>query len=105
MLPPSALIPIAAGMANMHIRAGAPLINAGFYEHALPTFQVLSKEKAGTHANTDIFGATYVPGDCMLFSKFRESFPGGAAKGDGWVSNKIVLNVEDIYHTSQTVNG
>jgi adenosine deaminase CECR1 len=105
MLPPSALISIAAGMANMHIRTDAPLIHTGFYEHALTTFQVLSKGGAGTYANTVIFGATYVPGDWMLFSKFRESFPGGAAKADEWVSNKIVLDVEDIYHTSPTVNG
>ena len=105
MLPPSELISIATGMANMHIRTDAPLTHAGFYEHALRTFQVLSKEKAGIYAKSDIFSQTYVSGDWMLFSRFRKSFPGGAVKADEWVSNKIVLDIEDIYHTSQTVNG
>lgn len=105
MLPPSELISIATGMPNMHIRTDAALTHAGFYAHAHPTFQVLSKEKAATYAKSDIFTPTYIPGDWMLFSKFRESFPGGVVRADEWVSKKIVLDVEDIYHTSQTVNG
>lgn len=105
MLPPSELISTAKGMKNMHISTDAALTKPGFFEHTIPSFQILSKEKAETYSSTDIFSVTYVPGDWMLFSDFRKSFPGGEVKADKWVEAKIVLDPEDIYNSSQTVNG
>lgn len=105
MLPPQELIEIATGMANMGIRTDCALTHKGFFEHAMPTFHVLGKKDVEKCKDTDVFSSSYLAGQWMLLSKFKETFPGGAGKADEWIASKIMLDVDDIYHTSQTVNG
>ncbi len=105
MLPPSELISIAQGMKKEknYIKTDAPLTDAGFLKHALPTFQVLPKVEAERYKNTDNFGSIYVLGEWMLLSIFRLLFPGGVVEAGEWTL-KFALDLEDIYHTSHTVN-
>ncbi len=89
----------------MQTQTDAALTNVEFFGHALLIFQVLSRVEAENCANVNIFAPLYIPRQWMLRSKFRKSFPGGEGKADERIPNKIVLDFEDVYHTSQAVNG
>jgi hypothetical protein len=48
---------------------------------------------------------SHMRGSSNMLSPLSKSIPGGETKADEWISYKIVLNVDDVYHTSQTVMG
>lgn len=89
---------------NMYICVDAPLTSKGFFEHALPAFDVLPEYVPLTDT-TNVYSRSYIPGSYMKYSCFLQQFPGGPQKGEEWVESKMMLHAEDTYHPEQTVDG
>lgn len=105
MLRPSeSLLIDARNQTNLYIRTDAPLISKGFFEHALPSCEVLGEHDVPASA-ANVFSKSYIPGSYMKYSLFLQQFPGGSQKAESWVASKISLHAKDAYHAEQTVDG
>jgi adenosine deaminase CECR1 len=104
MLPPDTILADARTQEKLYIKTDAPLINPGFFAHALPHFEVFADGPA-MGATTNVFSGQYVAGSWMKYSEFLKLFPGGPHRAEAWVRKIMVLQAEDAYHPHQTVNG
>jgi len=104
LAPKDSLLIDARKQPNLYIKSDVPLISKGFFEHALPQFEVLDINYV-PEETIDVFSKSYIPGKLMKYSNFLRQFPGGAQRAEDWISSKIVLNAKDAYHAEQTVNG
>ncbi|KAJ9653295.1 hypothetical protein H2201_009156 [Coniosporium apollinis] len=95
---------------TMFIRSTQRLRDVKDYEVAEVVFSVLPADTT----TSDIFSSDYnpefkVPGSrpWMKWKNFREKFPQGriGLDAEAWVVKKIVLQEEEVYGMSQTVNG
>jgi adenosine deaminase CECR1 len=105
ILPPDEMLRDAYAVENLHICSDVPLTSKGFFEHALPLLEVLSKTGADALSETtNLFSKSYVPGSWMQYSAFLAAFPGGQARAEDWIKRKVVLTPDTAYQPDQTVN-
>ncbi|THV84940.1 Metallo-dependent hydrolase [Aureobasidium pullulans] len=102
--PHESLLIDARNQKNLYIETDAPLVSKGFFDHALPRFQLLAEDSEPT-IGTNTFSKSYIPGSLMKYSLFLEQFPGGMQRAEDWIASKIVLHAKDAYHAEQTVDG
>lgn len=105
MLPPDSMFALAKNAPNMCIRTSGPLSTPGSFTTVLPQLSLLSRKEMDALDDSDIFNHSYTVGKWMLYSTFLDRFPNGHSAAEKWISSKIVLRLEDIYHSYQTVNG
>ncbi|KAH8900736.1 Metallo-dependent hydrolase [Thozetella sp. PMI_491] len=104
MIPPETILSDARQQPLLHISTDIPLTNTQFFAHAFPQFDVFA-EDAGPSAAGDIFSPSYVSGSWMKYSEFLARFPGGPERAEAWIRKTMVLQIDDVYHPKQTVNG
>jgi len=104
LAPKDSLLIDARNQPNLYIKSDVPLISKGFFEHALPQFEVLDINYT-PEETIDVFSKSYIPGKLMKYTDFLHQFPGGPQRAEDWISSKIVINAKDAYHAEQTVNG
>lgn len=104
MLPPETILEDALKQDKLYIKTDAPLTTPGFFQYALPAFNVFADEITLTET-TNLFSRAYITGSWMKYSEFLRLFPGGAKRAEDWIKRRMVLQAEDSYHPSQTVNG
>lgn len=102
--PQESLLIDARNQDNLYIRTDAPLVSKGFYEHALPAFDIFGTPP-DKNETSNCFSKTYVTGSFMKYSNFCKQFPGGLKRAEDWVASRISLHAKDAYHASQTVDG
>ncbi|KAG9191576.1 adenosine deaminase CECR1 [Alternaria panax] len=117
MLPPlDSLIKSARGRKGLCISLDMKSNCLDWMKKALPVFQMLPADDAEKAAEISFFdpiyipgvhgkGIAYQPGTWTTWSRFCEEFPGGQSAAENFVAKRILLNREDVYHTSQTVDG
>lgn len=107
MLSPRGLLEFARTKENLYIKTSHPLSSSQAYEGlaAFPQPQVLSRNVVDSLEDTNIFSLDYEPGAWMLYSSFRTKFPGGEQAAETWLLSKMVLSAQDVYKSSQTIDG
>ncbi|KAF4308371.1 Adenosine/AMP deaminase [Botryosphaeria dothidea] len=111
-LPVDNLLERVRNMDTMFVRSTQPLILPEDYENSEIVFTVLRSD----HAEADLFSKSYNPAFkntennpwmkwINLQSRFRDQAPSSALNAEEWVKKKMVLSEEEVYGTSQTVNG
>ncbi|KAF2087863.1 Metallo-dependent hydrolase [Saccharata proteae CBS 121410] len=108
-LPPRQLLTEAEKLDNMFIRSTRPLLTNEDFEVSEMVFNVLPVDTQ----EADIFSATYNPEwkaegslPWMKWKHFCQSFRNyTSGEPDEWIIKKMVLQEDEVYGMSQTVNG
>lgn len=109
-LPVDTLLERVRTMDSMFVRTTQPLVEPKDYEATEVVFTVLPSD----HPEADLFSKDYNPAfkdtpnnPWMKWTRFQEVFrdPAGAPSAEEWAKGKMILSEEEVYGTSQTVNG
>ena len=117
MLPPlDSLIKSARNRKGLCLSLDMKSDSPNWIQDALPSFIMLPAEDAEKADALSFFdpafvpgvhgkGIAYKPGTYTTWTRFCDEFPGGVTAAEDFVAKRILLNREDVYHSSQTVDG
>ncbi|KAL1626864.1 hypothetical protein SLS56_006592 [Neofusicoccum ribis] len=109
-LPVDVLLERVRDMDTMFVRSTQPLVERKDYAETEIVFSVFPSDKQ----EADLFTKDYNPAfrntennPWMKWVNFQRRFqdPDGVLDAEKWVSKKMILSEEEVYGTSQTVNG
>lgn len=109
-LPVDKLLERARSMDTMFVRSLVPLLRREDYDKTEIVFNVLPS----THPEADLFSKDYKPdfkntdnNPWMKWTNFQRIFSDrrNGENAEAWVRTKMILSEEEVYGTSQTVNG